>query len=222
MKQIRSIIFDLDGTLIDSSEGVVDAVNYSLRQVGSSEQPPEKIKPFIGFPLSRMYPEFTDAPMKELFRHFQERAAQVMDVKTVALNGAETVLRQLKGEGYRLAVATTKIRRHIDGILTKLDWVGFFEATVGGDEVAKVKPDPEAFRLALSKLKTTPAEALVVGDTINDVQAARGVPVTVVAVNSPYGGRYELVAARPDHFVERIAELPALLGRIAVRRNREQ
>lgn len=222
MKAIRNIIFDLDGTLIDSSAGVVDSVNYSLRQVGASEQPPEKIKPFIGFPLSHMYPEFTDAPVRTLIGHFQARAAEIMDEKTHPLGGAEEVLRRLHGDGYRLAIGTTKIRLHIDGILAKLGWTELFEATVGGDEVAKVKPDPEAFRLAAARLGAAPEETVVVGDTVNDVLAARAIPMTVIAVNSPYGGRYELVASRPDAFIERIGELPDELKRVHARRERKQ
>ncbi|NOY89065.1 MAG: HAD hydrolase-like protein, partial [FCB group bacterium] len=70
---IKYLIFDLDGTLIDSSEGVVEAVNYSLRQVDEKERPSDEIKAFIGYPLKTMYTHFTQVPFEKLYPYFQER-----------------------------------------------------------------------------------------------------------------------------------------------------
>ena len=96
---IRNIIFDLDGTLIDSSDGVVEAVNYSLRQMGESEQSAELIKTFIGYPLSQMYPTFSKAPMKELYKHFQTKAGETVVASTVMLPNVEATLNDLSGNG---------------------------------------------------------------------------------------------------------------------------
>ena len=211
MKSVRHLIFDLDGTLIDSSEGVVDAVNYSLRMMSQSEQPPERICSFIGFPLEVMYARFTDAPLSELRRHFQVRAVETMVTSTVALEGAAVALNELKSSGFRMAVATTKIKRHVEGILAKFGWTPFFEATVGADEVDRVKPAPEAFELAVRRLGGKPSDSIAIGDTINDIAAAKAVPMPIVAVTSPYGGNDEMLALRPDYHLESVAELPALL-----------
>ena len=212
MKHIRFLVFDLDGTLIDSSDGVVESVNYSLRMMNQPEQPPEKIKPFIGFPLQQMYPVFTDAPIDELYRHFRVKADEVVVASSVMLDGVPEVLRTLKGNGYKMAIATTKVRRNIEGTLDKFGWHDVFDTTVGGDEVAQVKPKPDAFIQALEKLGGRPEQALVVGDTINDVLAAQAVPVGVVAVDCPYGGNEEVRALNPDHMIGSIRELPGLLG----------
>jgi len=211
LKQFSHLIFDLDGTLIDSSVGVVDAVNYSLRMMDQPEQPPERIVRFIGFPLSRMYREFSEAPVDDLRRHFHVRAAETMVASTVPLDGVAGTLERLQSAGYRMAIATTKIRRHLDGIVARFGWCDFFKVLVGSDEVANVKPAPDAFRLAVERLGTTPQRAIVVGDTINDVYAAHAVPMKVVAVESPYGGLKELRAARPDYLIKTLSELPKLL-----------
>lgn len=210
----RNIVFDLDGTLIDSSEGVVAAVNYSLRQMGQAEQPAEVIKSFIGYPLSQMYPTFTDAPVAELYRHFQVKAAETVVSSTCLLPGVESTLHQLGHQGYKLAIASTKIRRHIDGIVDKFDWGNLVTAYAGGDEVEQVKPDPEIFRLVLQRMEASAAETIVVGDTINDILAARAVPMTVVAVESPYGGRDRIENSNPDYFISSIGELVGLLEEI--------
>ncbi len=219
---MTAVILDLDGTLIDSSPGVVEAVNYSLCQMGEPPQPPDAIKAFIGFPLSQMYSNFTAAPVAELYRHFRVKAEKAVVASTTALPGAEETLRRLKEDGYRLAIATTKVRCNVDGILGKLGWRDYFDTTVTGDEVPRVKPDPAAFRLALRQMSMKAFEALAVGDTINDVLAAQAVPMRVIALASPYGGREKVLAAAPDSFIESIAELPGLLTRLYHRKERKQ
>lgn len=210
---IKNLIFDLDGTLIDSSDGVVEAVNYSLRSMGEKEQPAEKIKPFIGYPLSKMYPVFTDAPLDELYSHFQKKAAETVVASTEMLPGVEEGLHRLSEQGYRMAIASTKIKHHIDGIMKKFDWQKLFVTFAGGDEVQQVKPAPEILLLVLSRMKAAAPETLVIGDTINDVQAAKAVPMKVIAVASPYGNREHLLDAEPDYFVETFGTIFNVLNR---------
>lgn len=214
MKPVRKLIFDLDGTLIDSSAGVVEAVNYSLRMTGQPEQPPDRIKPFIGYPLEVMYPEFTSVPFEELYAHFQKRARETVVQTTVALDGADATVRELAREGYRMAIATTKISRHVQGILELLNWKSLFVAAVGGDDVERVKPAPDAFLKALELLEAQPDEAVVIGDTVNDIAAARAVPMVSVAVKSPYGDDGKMLAVKPDHYLMSVVELPELLAQL--------
>ncbi len=211
MSGYKSVILDLDGTLIDSSEGVVDAVNYSLRMLGEREQRPEAITRFIGYSLKIMYPHFSKAPYEELRRHFQDRAAHTIVTSTRPLPGADIVLRELSRRGYTLAVASTKITRHIEGIISKCGWREFISVFSGGDEVEQVKPAPEILNLTLSRMNADPAQTMMIGDTINDVHAARAASLTVTAVNSPYGGRQSLIDSKPDFFVESLEEVLGIL-----------
>ena len=212
--KFENIIFDLDGTLIDSSEGIVEAVNYSLRMMNQPEQPDSVIRPFIGDALSKMYPAFTDAPIDELCHHFKIKAADTVVRSTKSLEHVDSILPELKSKGFRMSIASTKISRHIEDIIDILGWSEYFEVFVGGDDVKQVKPHPEAFRLALSRMGATPENSLVVGDTINDVLAAKDVPVKVIAVKSPYGGSENLRNAEPDHFINNITELSGLLSKL--------
>jgi HAD superfamily hydrolase (TIGR01509 family) len=213
VKAIRNIIFDLDGTLIDSSRGVVAAVNYSLRMMGETEQRPEAIKPFIGYSLEKMYPHFTTAPYGELVRHFRVKAAETVVASAVLLPEVESLLAGLCDRGYRMAIATTKVRAHIDGIIEKFGWQSVFQASVGADDVVRVKPDPAAFRLALDRLRAKPEDSLVVGDTVNDVYAAKAIPLRVAAVVSPYGGSDDLAASLPDFLLDSVGKLTEVLDR---------
>jgi len=211
---LKLLIFDLDGTLVDSSEGVVDAVNYSLAQVGASLQTAPAIKRFIGDPLEVMYPHFTDAPFDILHGHFQERARHSVSEQSIPLEGVDSCLRELRAEGYAMAVASTKIRAHIDSIVRKHDWHELFDLIVGSDQVSRVKPDPEIFQMVIDEMGFKAGESLVIGDTHNDVIAARHIPVQVVAVESDFGCPDLLDESAPDFRIASLGELPALIRRL--------
>ncbi len=208
----RFLVFDLDGTLIDSSAGVIEAVNYSLRMTHHPEREGAEISRWIGFPLEKMYADFGVGPFADLYHHFQRRAAESVVRSSEPLEGAESTVRLLHERGWRMAIATTKVHHHVEAIIEKLGWGDIFPVIVGGDDVTRVKPDPEAFRLAMSRLGANSEDTLVIGDTTNDVLAARAIPVPVVGVVSPYGGHESLLAACPDYVIDTISELPILLN----------
>jgi HAD superfamily hydrolase (TIGR01509 family) len=205
------LIFDLDGTLIDSSEGVIEAVNYAFRQVGDLPPAPDVIRASIGYPLEQLFRETSQSSIPDLYRHFQVRAAESVVGATVPLDGAAETVRELKRRGYRMAIATTKISIHIERIIEKLGWEGLFDVCIGGNEVARVKPAPDAFLAALALMRAPAGEAMVVGDTENDIRAAQAIPIRVVAVTSPYGGHDKVLALKPDHVIDRLPELLHIL-----------
>jgi phosphoglycolate phosphatase len=100
---------------------------------------------------------------------------------------------------------------HIRLILDKFGWRKYFPVTVGGDEVARVKPAPEAFRKALEMMYGEPEQTMVIGDTINDILAARAAGLACTAVRSPFGGSGELAEAGPTYIIDSIERLPAVL-----------
>ncbi|MBD3404464.1 HAD-IA family hydrolase [candidate division GN15 bacterium] len=207
----RCVIFDLDGTLIDSSDGVVEATNYALAAFGLPTRTAGEIKPYIGYPLERMFADFTDNEYEPLRLKFQEKAEETVAASTRPLPYVDDILGALRADHYRLAIATTKIRVHIDKILAKCNWTDFFEATVGGDEVASVKPAPDAFELALERLGADPAATIVVGDTINDVIGAQAAGLPVVAVRSPFGHDGELDSSGATYLIDSMADLPGVI-----------
>ena len=209
---VHTVIFDLDGTLIDSSEGVVEATNYALRQMGEPERSPAAIKRYIGFPLRQMFADFTAASPDALYDHFQVRAAETVVASARALDGVDSALQELYRRGLTMAIVTTKTRSHLDGIVTKMGWTKYFPTSISGSDVTVPKPDPEAFTLALRRLNCAADEALVVGDTINDILAARAIPMKVASVLSPYGGHEEVAALHPDYTLNHLGELVLLLS----------
>ena len=209
---IRNVIFDLDGTLIDSSEGVAEATNFALGSIGEPARTKDEIRRFVGYPLEEMFRAFSDKSYIEFWEHFQSKARESVVASAVPLSGADAVLRELHGRGYRLGIATTKIRIHIEKILAKHDWTNLVAAYVGADDVSRVKPDPEIFIRLMELLGAGESDTVVVGDTVNDIYAARKASLPVIAVRSPYGGDKKIEASRPDHILSNLTELLKILN----------
>lgn len=209
---IKNLIFDLDGTLIDSSAGVIEATNYGLRSIGEPERGGAEIRRYIGYPLEEMFNAFSSGSYKEFWKYFQEKARVTVAAASVPINGADKVVRELSKRGYNMAVGTTKIRIHIEKILRKHDWQDIFQYYAGADDVSKVKPNPEVFVKLLNEMSVKPENTLVIGDTVNDVYAAKAASLSVIAVRSPYDGRDgELEASRPDKILDHLTDLLQIL-----------
>lgn len=203
----KHIIFDLDGTLVDSSPGVVEAVNYALTKAGHHPRGHDEIARFIGYPLEEMFAAFTGSPSDRLNTLFQEQARLTMVGLTTALPGVDGLLPRFRAAGYKTAVATTKYKIHTEGIVRRLGWERLFDALASGDEVPRVKPAPDIVELALKRLGADPADAVMVGDTINDIIAARAAGIsTVITIQSPFGGD-NIAAHKPDLMLASFADL---------------
>jgi HAD superfamily hydrolase (TIGR01549 family) len=207
----KYLIFDLDGTLIDSSAGVVTATNYALESTGEPIRSSEEIKRFIGYPLREMFDSFSNKSYKTFWKYFQEKAVTEIVATTVPIGNASDIIRELSGRGYRIGIGTTKIRIHIEKILDKLDWRPYVSAYVGADDVSRVKPDPEAFEKAMLMLGGNKDNTIVIGDTINDVLAARAIPLPVIAVQSIFGNVTELENSNPDLIIKKLDGLLSIL-----------
>ncbi|MCP4704593.1 MAG: HAD-IA family hydrolase [candidate division Zixibacteria bacterium] len=206
-KQRKNLIFDLDGTLIDSSEGVVASTNYALQSMGETIRTPDEIRRFIGYPLEEMFASFSDKSYNEFLRNFQNKAKEVMAVNTVPIGRAEDVLETLYNRGYRIGIGTTKIRLHIRGILNKLNWDKYVIGYIGADDVANVKPAPDAFIKAMAIMDADSSNSVVIGDTINDIIAAKSAGIPTIAVKSIFGGDGELKESDPDRLIDNLEEL---------------
>ncbi len=204
---IKNIIFDLDGTLVDSSEGITAATNYALAALNEPTRAIEDIKKYIGYPLESMCAAFTDKPFPEFWKHFRAKAREIMADSARPLDGADIVIKTLHERGYRLAIGSTKISPHILAIARKLNWFDKIDVFVGADDVDRVKPAPDAFLKAMRLMGGNPENTIVIGDTVNDIYAAREASLKTVAVKSVYGNDKDLLASNPDIMVDHILEL---------------
>jgi phosphoglycolate phosphatase len=210
---VRALIFDLDGTLIDSKLDLVHSVNATLRELTRPELPEEIISSYIGngAPVLVAKSLGPDAPPAELDRalkffltHYE---AHKMD-NTCAYPGVAEALEHLSA--MPMAVLTNKPERISVRILEALGLAKYFRAIYGGNTFSTKKPDPLGVNTILREFSVRPNEALLIGDSEVDVQTARNAGILSAVVN--YGfGIHDRAAHPADLYLDRLLDLvPAL------------
>ncbi|HWI29302.1 MAG TPA: phosphoglycolate phosphatase [Stellaceae bacterium] len=224
MLKETAVLFDLDGTLVDSVPDLAAAANRLLAELGCPPLDREEIARMVGDGVPKLVERALAAsgagsvalaPAVERFTALYEASATAL---TRPYSGVEAVLERLAEAGARLALCTNKPEAATRAVLEGLGLARFFPVVLGGDSLPVRKPDPAPLLAALEKLGIAPRAATMVGDHRNDVLAAQR--AGVVAIFAGYGyGRATLGELKPDAFLESFKELPAALERI--RRDRD-
>lgn len=214
LSAVRAIVFDLDGTLIDSKDDLILSVNAALAELGRRALPSEQIASYIGqgAPVlirRALGDAATDEECRlclECFLAYYE--THKMD-HTTLYPGVREGLAQLAG--FPLVILTNKPARISLRILQELKLANLFRAIYGGNSFSTKKPDPLGMNTILGELGVRPRETVLVGDSEIDVQTARNAGTWAAAVT--YGfGTHRLGAFPPDFFLGSLIELPALLN----------
>ncbi|MBF0272860.1 MAG: HAD-IA family hydrolase [Magnetococcales bacterium] len=213
------VIFDCDGTLVDSLDGIVRSANLALVEVGMGEGlPRERIAQVVGLSLheamSVLLPE-QDAALHERAvtaykRHYQ-RLADGGELTTPLFPGARATLESLREHGVTLAVATGKSLRGLERTLREQRLQGLFEVLMTSDH-APSKPHPSMIEQILAATGAVANRSLMVGDTVFDLEMGRNARVRTAAVTFGCHDRRTLAEASPDHWVERLPELLPIVG----------
>ena len=211
---VKALIFDLDGTLIDSKQDLVTSVNAMLRQLGRGELPSEVIASYVGSGASVLVkralgPEASEEQVTNALAIFLEHyEAHKLDTTRAYPGVAETLP---KLAGYPLAVLTNKPWRISVRILEGLGLAPFFKRVYGGNSFETKKPDPLGAQTILREFSIVKEQAVMVGDSEVDVQTARNAGMLAVAVN--YGfGTHDRKAYPADVYLDKFEELPLLLN----------
>jgi phosphoglycolate phosphatase len=155
--------------------------------------------------------EPTHAAVLDRFFHHYGALQQFDEFVARPYDGAAAALQQLHDAGLRIAVVTNKQQRFAIGLLQRLGLSGWVDAVVGGDSCERRKPDPQPLLFACDALHVSPLQALMVGDSTNDVQAARAAGIPVVCVPYGYNEGQDPRTLPCDLLVDTLADLPALL-----------
>lgn len=204
MTPLKAIIFDLDGTLVDSARDLQDATNILLAEEGLQPISLDEVKSMIGDGVAKLVERAIAATGGDLARlpALVGRFLKIYEANasryTEAYPGVPDTLEGLKRLGLPLAVVTNKPYAATIDILEVLGLRAFFGAVVGGDTLPERKPHPAPILMALDRLGVSPEEALMVGDNYHDVQAAHAAGVRAFAVTYGYshGPHAELGAER--------------------------
>jgi len=213
---VRALIFDLDGTLIDSKRDLIHSVNAMLGEMGRAKLSEETISGYIGHgaPLLVSRAMGANAKEEELRRGLKFFLAYYEEHKldtTCAYSGVSDALVELSRKQVPMAVLTNKPVKISVSILEALGLASHFRVIYGGNSFETKKPDPFGAMKILKEFGAAPREAMVVGDSEVDVQTARNAGVIAVAVN--YGfGVHDRVQHPADIYLEKLTDLVPLVG----------
>ncbi len=205
----RAVLFDLDGTLVDSYAPLAEAVNYARRQHGLDDLTTDTIREFVGEGLERLLQrafECQDVPPSAT-EAFERRYNEICCEQSRVLTDVEATLSALHSFGVAMAVCTNKPTAFSRKILEFLKLAPFFCDIVGPDVAGARKPDARHVLRTLEATHCSPAEALFVGDMPIDVQAAHNCGIAAAVVPSGSSSPVSLRAAGPDHYLDRLADL---------------
>lgn len=214
---IRAVLFDLDGTLVDSADDLKDALNRLLAENRLRALSREEVKGMIGDGVLKLVERglaaagADEARAQALVGRFLELYEGNAAAHTQAYPGAVEALEALKQLGLPVALVTNKPHAATLEILHALGLANYFGAVVGGDTLPQRKPDPAPLLHAAAQIGAAPAETLMVGDNHHDVRAARSAGMRVAAVTYGYSHvpHADLAA---DWLIDALAEVPGLVS----------
>ncbi|WP_026575946.1 pyrophosphatase PpaX [Bacillus sp. UNC438CL73TsuS30] len=209
---ITTLLFDLDGTLIDTNELIIATYLHTLEKYYPNKYKREDVLPFMGPTLHEAFSTVDPDRVEEMILEYRTYNLANHDLLVKEFPNVLETIGTLKEKGYKLGVVTTK--RHdtsLKGLrLMKLE--EYFDVVVAMDHVIKVKPDPEPILKALEQLNSQPEETIMVGDNFHDILAGKNAGTKTAGVAWTIKGRDYLAKYEPDYMLENMADLLTILG----------
>lgn len=220
----KAILFDLDGTLLDSAPDLSLAVDLMLGELGRAPVGEERVRAWVGNGAQRLVKRaltgrMDGEPEQSLFRRAVTRFFALYDEhltdRTVPYPGVLEALERLASAGYALAVVTNKPERFTLPLLDSVGLSDYFSVVVSGDSLRTKKPDPAPLVYAARRLGCEPGRAVMVGDSLNDIQAGRAAAMRTAWVPYGYNQGMDAAAMGPDLVVHSLLDLVVFLKQAA-------
>jgi phosphoglycolate phosphatase len=220
------VLYDLDGTLLDTAADIGLALNRAVAEFGWTPVAESNVRRMIGRGAQILVERAAQAQQRTLdqaaclsvverfFHHYGELEERNESVAQ-PYPGVMDALQRLDDAGLRSAVVTNKQRRFAVELLQRLGLSRWISVIVGGDSCERRKPDPQPLLFACESLRLQPSQVLMIGDSINDVQAARAADIGVICVTYGYNEGQDPHTLPCDTWVDSLIELPSLLFRPA-------
>ena len=213
---MRHLIFDLDGTLVDSAPDLATALNGLLAELGKPALSENTVRSMVGDGAGVLVQRglaasgLAGADQPSALKRFLALYRDCLIDQTCDYPEVEATLERLQAAGHKLGICTNKPIDPTRRILAALKLDRFFGVVIGGDSLPKRKPDPEPLLAAIDGLNGAASSAVMIGDSANDVLCARAAAVTAILIPSDYGNP----AGDADVKLTRFAELPAAIARL--------
>lgn len=212
---LKAVLFDLDGTLIDSKKDIAASANATRKHYGFPPLPEEVVGTFVGYGIMMLLSKTieSDDPtrLKEahgVFKlHYREHCVDA----TVPYPGTFELLESLKSRNIRMGIVSNKPQEFTDLILDKLKLAPYFGVSFGPEATVNKKPHPEPLLTAVERLGATPSNSVMIGDSPVDIEAARAARMLVGVVTHGYVSRDVLATSDPDWLVDSLSEFSDVL-----------
>ncbi len=216
MSKIKAILYDYDGTLMDTASVILDAYDHLADHFNRPRAPREQIRDMLrrAMPMPQIFETlFPNIPYAELFhqnsKYFDKHLSRV-----ALFEGTLSMLQKIEQQGLKQAIVTGG-DKNVLVVMRERGISDYFSSIVYCDRVDFGKPNPEGLELAMQECDVLPAETVMVGDSPNDILAGKNARVALtVGVSHGHGSRTDLKAADADYIVDSIAELEELISRL--------
>ena len=206
-KQITTLLFDFDGTLLDTNELIIQTFQHVLDKYFPGVYGRDEILPFLGPTLDDTFNSINLEQAEEMIGEYRAWNFAMHDELASEFDGVSKTLRLLKDEGLKMAIVSTKRRDMVMKGLDLLDADGVFDVIIGIDDVTNAKPDPEPVLLALERLGAGKEEALMIGDNYHDIIGGQNAGVRTAGVAWTSKGEEYLKTFNPDYMLQHISDL---------------
>ncbi len=221
-EELKAVLFDLDGTLMDTADDITVILNRALSDQHLGSLPPDQVRELIGRGIPTLIARAVGrlgcvadaasrAVLLERFYFHHDRLYRLEECRARLYPDAAEVLQRLHGLGLKLAVVTNKKRDFAVELLAQSGLSAWIHVVVGGDSCPSGKPDPRPLHFACEAVHVDPTRALMVGDSLTDVLAARAAGMPVVCVPYGYNEGRDPHTLPCDAFIDTLADLPGLL-----------
>jgi len=224
LKNPKMVLIDLDGTLVDSVPDLAFCVDAMMERLGLPPHGETKVRNWVGNGVERLVRralvgQLDGEPEAALFQRaypiFLELYAANTSKRSCLYPGVRKGLEYLAAAGYALGCVTNKAARFTEPLLKDLGIYERFAIVISGDSLAKKKPDPLPLLHAAEFFRVAPSDALMVGDSVSDVRAARAAGFQIVCMSYGYNHGSDIRLADPDCVIDSLSELRGLLERAA-------
>ncbi|MFL8936177.1 pyrophosphatase PpaX [Rossellomorea oryzaecorticis] len=212
MSRITTVLFDLDGTLINTNDLIISSFLHTLNHYYPGQYAEPDVLPFMGPPLEESFGGLDPEKTEEMCAHYRAYNHEHHDELVTEFEGVYETVEALHKQGYKLAIVSTKVR---DVVLKGLDLMNlrqFFDVVITLDEVENAKPHPEPIQKALLDLGSSPEEAVMVGDNHHDILAGKNAGCLSAGVAWSAKGRDHLMQYEPDFMLDTMTDLLKVVG----------
>jgi pyrophosphatase PpaX len=206
-KDINTLLFDFDGTLLDTNELIIQTFSTVLNDHFPGKFEREDILHFIGPSLDQTFKKIAPDKVGELIRQYRAYNHTMHDELVMEYDGVTETLRLLKARGLKMGIVSTKRKRTIEHGLNWMGAKGVFPVIISLDEVTHPKPDPEPIFLAMNQLEAAAGNTLMIGDNYHDIEGGKNAGVWTAGVSWTAKGEDYLASFNPDFMLRHISDL---------------